>query len=382
MKIISFYILISALFLFQGCKKERSFERSRGTLQSEITGNCLPKTIAGTYEAGKPITNGSTHYMEVQVDVTKTGVYNITSDTVNGISFAASGNFRSTGLITVRLPASGTPVVPGVHTFTVTYNNTQCFVDVITPPITSSGGSTFTLNCTSAKVNGEYKSRKVLTSTNTVRIDVNVATPGTYSITTFATNGMTFTASGNFTTGGITETVELKATGTPIAPGTFNIKVIGSSCSFDVVVTSGASTATIDWRFTENGHVFEGSSIEAKLDVLSQANPVFTALGYSGTNNAGDYFVITIADISGAGIIQDQIYLSYSLTNFASFSFESPGKGIHYEATPAFPEVSLKFTITSHTAKTITGTFSGTVWDVNNKLVKTISGGTFKVTYP
>jgi hypothetical protein len=59
-----------------------------------------------------------------------------------------------------------------------------------------------------ASVSGDYTKGVVLNSTNKVTVKVNVTTIGSYSISTTATNGMTFSASGAFSTTGV-QTVTL-----------------------------------------------------------------------------------------------------------------------------------------------------------------------------
>ena len=56
----------------------------------------------------------------------------------------------------------------------------------------------FSIDCLNVTVNGTYQVGTALTAANTVDIMVNVATAGPYNISTTATNGMTFTASGTF----------------------------------------------------------------------------------------------------------------------------------------------------------------------------------------
>src|SRR6186713_2405773 len=106
--------LLAVIVFFNACQKELSVETgsnpSQGSLQSDVTGDCLPKTVSGIYEAGT-VLNGTTNYIEVQVSVASAGSYVVYSDTVNGIFFRATGVFNATGLTTVRLKGSGTPAL-------------------------------------------------------------------------------------------------------------------------------------------------------------------------------------------------------------------------------------------------------------------------------
>lgn len=132
------------LLLIVSCQKEVSFEQgksSRGSLQNS-SGDCLPKTIAGIYTSSKALLDSN--YIEVTVDVTQTGRYSIFTDTLNGYSFKASGNFTMTGANTVRLKGSGTPASTGTDNFTVFFDSSFCNVSVTVFASGSSGGSTST----------------------------------------------------------------------------------------------------------------------------------------------------------------------------------------------------------------------------------------------
>src|SRR5437762_139637 len=101
-----FFFLISGLVLMNACQKEHSLESgngpSEGLLQDDGAGDCLPKTVAGAYVVGTALT-GTSNYIDVQVNVTKTGTFTIYTDTVNGMYFRVSGIFTTLGLNTVRL---------------------------------------------------------------------------------------------------------------------------------------------------------------------------------------------------------------------------------------------------------------------------------------
>jgi hypothetical protein len=130
------------LFLIVSCGKEGSFEQgkpSRGSLQNSA-GDCLAKTIAGTYTAGQALSDSN--YIDVTVDVTQTGRYTIFTDTVNGYSFKATGNFGSTGTATVRLKGFGTPASAGTNDFIVFYDSSFCSVSVTVAAGGGSGGGT------------------------------------------------------------------------------------------------------------------------------------------------------------------------------------------------------------------------------------------------
>src|SRR4030095_12855665 len=120
-KLLLWFCLLAVLVI--ACQKELSFETkngapSDGSLQSTITGDCLGSVVNGTYKKDTVLT--SANYVEVKVDVVTGGSFVISSDTINGFYFRATGNFADTGVNTVRLQASGKPFKAGTNVFTIT----------------------------------------------------------------------------------------------------------------------------------------------------------------------------------------------------------------------------------------------------------------------
>jgi hypothetical protein len=132
------------LLLIVSCQKEKSFELgklSQGSLQDSL-GDCLSKTVAGTFIAAKALNDSN--FIDVTVNVTQTGRYTVYTDTVNGYSFKATGTFTILGSNTVRMKGLGTPAVAGTDDFTIFYDSSFCDVSVTVLPSGSSGGSTST----------------------------------------------------------------------------------------------------------------------------------------------------------------------------------------------------------------------------------------------
>ncbi len=186
-KISSLLIFVSVIFM--ACQKETSFEKgastaSVGSLSVDASGNCLGAVVSGTYMKDTAIK--ASNYVDVSVQVDTVGTYTISSDTVNGYYFKATGSFTATGTQTVRLVGGGKPLVIGTNIFRVTYNGTICdFTVVVTAPPPPAGGSAvFTVTCTGATPVGTYIASTVLTAANTITLNVNVTTVGTWSVTT------------------------------------------------------------------------------------------------------------------------------------------------------------------------------------------------------
>lgn len=335
-KYLLFFSLLSSLVLFYGCGKELSFESSatpsEGSLQSDVSGDCLPKTVVGVYEAGTAL-NSTTNYIEVTVDVTMAGSYVITTDNENGISFRASGFFTTTGLNMVRLRGTGTPVASGISNFVVTYGTTECTVPVTILPAGGASPAVFTLSvtppattCMSAVVSGTYTQGVALTgSANQVVIDVNVTTIGTYNVSTVATNGITFSGTGAFLTPGA-GTITLTASGTPGTSGTTSIPVVvgTSACNFPVTVI-GPATYTINCgSAVVNGSYAQGIALNGTNTVGIQVN-VTTPGGYSITGTISGMTFSFSGAFSTAGL--QTITLAGSGTPTASGTLNVPLTG-------------------------------------------------------
>ncbi len=285
------YWLALGMLVMTGCQKELSFELGNtpghGSLQDEASGDCLPKTVNGVYEVATPLV-AATNTITVDVDVTETGTYVITTDTVNGFYFRATGTFTALGMTTVTLRANGTPFAAGTQNFVVSFDGTVCDVQVTTLPSGAGGPATFTLetsgtatppNCSGATAAGTYIIGTALNSSNTVTLSVNVGTIGTYTLSSTATNGMTFTRTGVFTTTGVQNVV---LTGTPSSiptgtPGTITVPITHGAitCNFQVITVAGASysfdcsSATVNGTYQAGVALGAGNTIDITVNATS-----------------------------------------------------------------------------------------------------------------
>ena len=260
---ISFLLSVTSVF-FMACQKESSFEqgnstKSVGSLSVDASGNCLGASPLGTYMKDTAIK--ASNYVEVSVQVDTVGTYTISSDTLNGYYFKATGTFGATGTQTVRLVGGGKPLAIGTNIFRVTYNGTVCdfTVTVTAPPPPTGGTAAFTFNCTGATPVGTYVAGTALTAANTITLNVTVTTVGTWSVTTApAVNGITFSGSGTFAATGA-QTIILAGSGTPTAAGTNTFTVTGgtSACTFQCTTTAVAIsdyfplTTNSNWSYDE-----------------------------------------------------------------------------------------------------------------------------------
>ena len=115
---------------------------SGGTASFTLQGNggsCMTATPSGTYTQGTALT--SANKIDIQVNVTKVGSWNVSTSTVAGFSFSGSGTFTATGVQNITLTASGTPTASGNQTFPVTVGSTSCSFSITVAAGSSGGGS-------------------------------------------------------------------------------------------------------------------------------------------------------------------------------------------------------------------------------------------------
>jgi hypothetical protein len=184
----------------------------------------------------------------LKVNVTQAGTYAVKTNTANGFVFSSSGIFTFTGLQTITLTSSGTPISTGNFSFKPPVGAGCSFIISVTtaPPviagykIAGDPGS-----CTPATVNGICIYGVALSPANTITITVDVISAGNYLITTDTLDGISFSKSGVFTAAGI-QTILLNGMGTPVIPQNLFFKVSGatSSCLINLTVQNPQPLAT------------------------------------------------------------------------------------------------------------------------------------------
>jgi hypothetical protein len=277
---------------------------------SGAPGACTVATVNGTYGLGTPLIASNT--VNVQVNVTAIGSYTISTNTVGGMTFSKSGNFASTGNQTVTLNGTGTPNSAGAKTFTVGTNGCTFVVNVAGPAVFTLSGAPGA--CTGATVNGTYGMNIALTASNTVIVQVNVTTIGSYTISTNTVGGMTFSKSGIFTTTG-NQTVTLNGTGTPTTAGNNTLTVGTGGCTFVVNVAgpavysfSGApgacTVATVTGTYTVGNPLTASNTVTVEVNVATiGAYTITTSTGGMTFSKTGVFSVtgIQTVTLSGSG---------------------------------------------------------------------------------
>lgn len=138
-----------------------------------------------------------------------------------------------------------------------------------TPPTSSAvftfGSSAGVCNTT---VSGVYVSGTSLDVSHNVIVQVNVTSPGNYSVITSTISGIQFSTSGTFTSAG-TQSIILRGAGTPTNPGTFSFLFTegSSACSFDLTINNAVPGVLAD-----NDHMLFGNPSNAVMIVDSFSN--------------------------------------------------------------------------------------------------------------
>jgi hypothetical protein len=119
-------LLFWGCYIFSSCQKELGCEgpQCSGIYDDgkaiysfvQNNGNCTGAVVNGAYLKATELNNANT--VDIKLDVSKTGTYSISTDTINGFYFLVNKNFTSTGLQTVILNGKGKPIAAGEYTFT------------------------------------------------------------------------------------------------------------------------------------------------------------------------------------------------------------------------------------------------------------------------
>ena len=234
-------------FLFTNCKKEYSYEGGTALFSIlSVNDSCTNPVISGEYNAGSTL--GPSNTVQLQVDVTNPGKFTMQTNTVNGIVFSATSSFSDTGIQTLTLTATGKPGAAGIFDFIPALTQSCAFSIEVTGQQVPVGSYTIAGApdaCSNVQVLGQYQVGKPLTSSNIIVINVNVFSPGDYTIYTDTLDGISFYASGHFTQMG-NQTVTLTGSGNPAQPQNlqFNISGNGSGCTFPLTVENSGNPAT------------------------------------------------------------------------------------------------------------------------------------------
>lgn len=288
-------LLCAILTGFATCSKEYSCEDCRTAAFT-----CLDVIVEGSFIKGSPLAATIRVTLTVQVDTI--GVYSISTNELNGISFSGSGKFTNTGAQTITLTGTGTPLEAGTFTYNPEISGCPLIVTV------SNREAAFT--CTSAKVFGDYWVDTLLKSSNKVALQLQVFDTGAYYISTDTINGVVFSGSGTFTSTG-QKSITLEGSGTPKSSGTFEYNSV-SGCPFSV---TAASFCPYEYYY------------EAIIDGVQYKQTVTACNGYvvQQYNSGGDdhRFFSSLTPLGPDKMtsisIQKGIFLNFSTSTLSSF---------------------------------------------------------------
>ncbi len=125
----------------QCLKKEVIFIPSGPAAQLTLAtsgGNCANTKTNGIYTVGAAL--GASNTVEVEVNVTVAGSYNITTAVKNGIWFDGTGSVTTTGLQKITLKGNGTPTTPGANSIAISVGTSNCSFNVNV--VSGTGGGT------------------------------------------------------------------------------------------------------------------------------------------------------------------------------------------------------------------------------------------------
>jgi hypothetical protein len=284
---------------------------SSGVL-GDSSGNCKPVIIGGTYAKGIPVTNSNT--LQVQVTVAVPGAYSISTDNVNGVSFSRAGTFSVAGPQNVLLFANGTPTVSGSNIFTLNYGNSQCAFT-----LNVSGDATGTLGsnagaCASFAFNGTYQEGVTMNAGNTVTVQVDVATPGAYYISSDSINGVRFSSEGIFSANGI-QNIVLIGKGTPANSGVQNFAVTFGTTTCGFAITFLPAAAASDDYFP----------------LSLNSNWAYDLKGGSASDAISNSIINYAPTIGGQAYQAIQESKTQTNTVEDSFYYRKPGTGDYYQ---------------------------------------------------
>jgi hypothetical protein len=397
-KFLFYTFLVCCISVLFSCQKEVSQEinsalTAAGSLW-DTTGACLPDSVHGTFYGGYT-PHSDTAYVEVQVNVTQTGSYSISSDQQDGFVFADSGFFSSTGLNTIRLKPIGTPIIPTTSTFSISFDSSFCSFVVNIEDSTGKGlgqqtnaqGSLWdsTGACLIDTVFGTfYNGITPGSDTAYVEVQVNVTQTGSYSIISDQQNGFEFSDSGTFATTGL-NTIRLKPIGVPILPiaTTFSINFGSSMCAFTVNVKDSTGSGVVGttagtWQFAQGTSTYSGIITDATKD---NSTGVVTFINLSGNGSTGDTSMTLNFSILASDIQPGTYTMIPNTIQFSSGDFLND---FSYSANAFVTGSDMTIVVTSYNTATkeMKGTFSGSAQSGFSGPIVPITNGSFDVIFP
>lgn len=369
----AFYLVLSALALYS-CQKEYSVENGNLKLP---TGSWEFKNGGAQYIGDMDTVyiapNGATkelHLIGTSADGTQAFHLHLFADTFKvgtykASAFQSSFNYTSgtaslfnanqlVGEFIVNVTSFGNNVISGNFSGSALDSSTKVvqltegkFTSTINISGTSGGVSSGVLGdssgtCKPVLLGGAYSAGVALTSQNIAQLQVTVAVPGSYTISTNTVNGVTFSKSGTFTSAGI-QTVVLNGTGTPTNSGNsdFTVTYGNNQCNFTINF-GNPSTGTLGGGggactpFTVGGVYQQGILL----------NPTNTVQLQVTVNTPGNYS-ITTNTVSGISFSTSGTFTNTGLQIVTLAGSGTPGASGILAFSVTYGSSTCSFTITS-----------------------------------
>lgn len=263
---IAFYIFLSVMF-FNSCQKEYSIELGGVVVPAgnwefkdgtkQFQGNMDTAYIDSTgatkelHLIGTSLDGSQTFHLHLYSNNFATGSYKAslfqssfiyssgTKQLYNAnqligefiVNVTSYGNSLIAGTFSgSALDSSGAVIQLAQGRFTSTIGASGSVGGISSGVLGDSSGS-----CKPVTLAGAYATGTALTGANTVQLQVTVAKPGSYTISSNTANGISFTKSGTFTSAGV-QTVTLIGSGTPVSSikQNFTVTYGNSQCTFAI----------------------------------------------------------------------------------------------------------------------------------------------------
>lgn len=382
--------VVSIAVIVLSCQKELKFDDSgvaKSIFKKDASGDCSPVVVNGIFRVDSVLSNAQ--FVDVQVNTSVPGTYEVRSDTINGFSFRALGSARF-GTNKIRLYPNGKPLAGGTYTFTVKFLGlpSTCSFDITvigpgTPAAAYTlGGAPGT--CTGARVDGVYTVGVPLTPANTITVTIDVVTPGTYFIAAASTSGFSFSGSGVLNTPGL-QNVTLTGSGTPTTAGNASIIVSTptlSTCTYTTTVLpsgsgGGGGSSQYYLQFTDGTKNIAADT--SGVVAMAINNSGFIMLSVSAFSITGDT-AYSVAVTTLGNPVTGVTYKTSNLTPppISVFTGLSTVTGQVYQADVSTIglNVDIKFDVIDTVNKIVSGTFSGTAKGLTGNV--TITNGKFR----
>ncbi|HEV8081730.1 MAG TPA: hypothetical protein VGP55_00930 [Chitinophagaceae bacterium] len=345
---IAFYVFLSVMF-FNSCQKEYSVETGGVIVPS---GNWefkdASKQFQGNMDTAYIDSSGSTKELHlIGTSITGSQIFhlhlyagNFTKGTYKASLFQSSFTYTSgskqlynanqlIGEFVVNITSYGNNLIAGTFSgFALDSSGAviQLTQGKFTSALSSSGNSggggissgvlgDSSGTCKPVTLSGSYSPGNALNDTNTVQLEVTVAVPGSYTISSNTANGISFAKSGTFTSAGV-QTVTLNGNGIPVSNGMQNFTVTygNSQCTFTInfgssaIYTLGGSGGNCT-PFTLGGIYQQGillnptNSVQLEVTVSALGNYTISTGTVNGVSfvNSGTFTTTGLQIITLAG---------------------------------------------------------------------------------